>query len=62
MTERERQIAILEGRSPDRIPWIPRMAIWYTAHRLAGTLPPEYQELPLSDIQQDLGIGASART
>ena len=62
MTERERQIAILEGRSPDRIPWIPRMEIWYTAHRLAGTLPPEYQELRLSDIQKDLGIGASART
>ena len=62
MTERERQIAILEGRSPDRIPWIPRMEIWYTAHRLAGTLPPEYQGLRLSDIQKDLGIGASART
>ncbi len=62
MTERERLLAILEGRSPDRIPWIPRMEIWYTAHRLAGTLPPEYENSRLSEIQHDLGLGATART
>ncbi|MBM3956887.1 MAG: hypothetical protein FJ313_02400 [Gemmatimonadetes bacterium] len=62
MTNRERLLAILDGRSPDRIPWIPRLELWYTAHRLAGTLPPEYDNLRLRDIQRDLRIGASART
>ena len=62
MTDRERLLAILDGKSPDRIPWIPRLELWYTAHRLAGTLPPEYRDMRLSDIQRDLRIGASART
>ena len=55
-------LAILDGKSPDRIPWIPRLELWYTAHRLAGTLPPEYQNMRLADIQRDMRIGASART
>ncbi len=39
MTNRERILAIMEGRSPDRIPWIPRMLLWWLAQRNAGTLP-----------------------
>lgn len=61
MTNRERMLAILDGKSPDRVPWMPRMEIWYTAHRLAGTLPPEYRDKRLSDINRDVGVGASAR-
>lgn len=61
MTNRERQLAILEGRPPDQIPWIPRLEIWYTGHYLAGTLPPEFQGMQLRDIQRALGVGATAR-
>jgi hypothetical protein len=62
MTEREKQLAVLEGRTPDKIPFMPRLEIWYTAQYLAGTLPPEYQGKRLKDIQDDVGVGASART
>ena len=37
MTNRQRLLAILDGRPPDRIPWIPRLLIWHTAHRRQGT-------------------------
>ena len=62
MTNRERMLAILDGKSPDRIPWIPRPELWYTANRLAGTLPSEYRDMSLGEIARDLRIGASART
>jgi uroporphyrinogen-III decarboxylase len=62
MTMRERQIAVLEGRPPDRIPWVPRLEIWYTAHRLAGTLPARYEHMTLRQIQKDLGVGTTGRT
>ena len=62
MTNRERLLAILDGKSPDQIPWIPRFELWYTAHRLAGTLPPEYQDMRLADIYRDLRLGNPART
>lgn len=62
MTMRERQLAVLDGKPPDVIPWIPRLEIWYTAHRLAGTLPEGYRDLTLRQIQKELGVGAPART
>ena len=62
MTNRERLLAILDGKSPDRIPWIPRFELWYTAHRIAGTLPPEYRDMRLADIYRDLRLGNPART
>jgi uroporphyrinogen-III decarboxylase len=61
MTNRERLLAIMDGRSPDRIPWIPRMLLWWLYHRNHGTLPPEYAGLPLRDIERDLGMGTAAR-
>ena len=61
MTNRERLLAIMEGRSPDRIPWIPRMLLWWLAHRNAGTLPEKYEGLRLRDIERDLGMGTAAR-
>jgi len=62
MTNRERLLAILDGKPPDRIPWIPRLEIWYTAHRVAGTLPERYQNMTLRQIQRDIGVGATGRT
>jgi hypothetical protein len=61
MTNRQRFLAILGGRQPDRIPWIPRLSIWYTAHRNAGTLPERYRGWGLRDIERDLGMGTPAR-
>jgi len=61
MTNRERILAILAGRAPDRIPWIPRLSIWYEANRLAGTLPPEYQGRTLREVERDVFGGTAAR-
>lgn len=62
MTERELQLAALNGTHPDRIPWMPRLEIWYTAHYLANTLPPEFAGMRLSEVQAALGLGKTART
>jgi len=61
MTHRERILAILQGKSPDRIPWIPRMERWWIAHYNKGTLPEKYKGWRLRDIERDLGLGAPAR-
>jgi len=61
MTNRERILAIIEGRKPDRIPWIPRLQLWYNAHKSAGTLPEKYHGWVLRDIERDLGMGTPAR-
>lgn len=61
MTNRERILAILSGQPTDRIPWIPRLSIWYDAHKKAGTLPERYHHLSLRDVERDLGVGTPAR-
>ena len=61
MTNRERLLAIMEGNPPDRIPWIPRMLLWWLAPRNADTLPEKYRGWRLRDIEMDLGMGAAAR-
>jgi uroporphyrinogen-III decarboxylase len=54
-------LAIMAGRSPDRIPWIPRLQIWYDAHKRRGTLPSRYQGWTVRQIEHDLGMGTPAR-
>lgn len=61
MTNRERILAVLAGQMPDRIPWIPRLRIWYEAHRRAGTLPPEYRHASLREVERDVFGGTAAR-
>lgn len=61
MTHRERLLSIMAGKPPDRIPWIPRLLLWYNAHKKAGTLPDRYRDWPLRDIERDLGMGTPAR-
>lgn len=61
MTNRERILAILDGKTPDRIPWIPRLQIWYEANRLAGTLPKPHENLSLREVERDVFGGTAAR-
>jgi hypothetical protein len=61
MTTREQLEAILYGRPPERIPWIPRLQIWYDASRQRGTLPARYAGWGLRAIERDLGMGTPAR-
>jgi uroporphyrinogen-III decarboxylase len=61
MTNRERMLAIMGGRSPDRIPWIPRLRIWHTAHARLGTLPERFQGMDRRQVEQELGMGTAGR-
>ena len=61
MTNRERLLAIMARQSPDAIPWIPRMEIWYEAHRRRGSLPARYEGWSLRQIERDLSMGTPAR-
>lgn len=61
MTHRQRILAVLERRQPDRIPWFPRLEIWHEANRLGGTLPPRYAGVPLRDIYRRLDMGIQGR-
>ena len=62
MTNRERLLAILAGRSPDRVPWIPRLDIWHRAQVSRDTLPDRLQGLTLREVERVLGVGTPART
>lgn len=61
MTNRERMLAILDGQSPDRIPWIPRLLIWHRAHEKRGTLPEHFRGLTLRQVEESLHMGNPAR-
>ena len=52
MTDRERLLAILAGQSPDRIPWIPRLEIWYEGQKRRGTMPARYEGWTLREIEK----------
>lgn len=57
MTHRERILAALRRQPVDRLPWVPRLDLWYKAHRYCGTLPPEWADASLMDVVGELGVG-----
>ena len=61
MTDRERLLAIMDGRSPDRMPWIPRLLIWHRAHTRLGTLENRLEGMSLREVERSLGMGTPAR-
>ena len=61
MTNRERMLAIMGGRRPDRIPWIPRLLLWHTAQIRRGTLPERYAGMSLRQVEHELRLGTPAR-
>jgi len=61
MNNRERLTAILAGQPPDRLPWIPRLSLWYTARQRTGTMPARWASSSLREVERDLGVGTPAR-
>lgn len=61
MTHRERFMAVINGEIPDRLPWAPRMELWYRAHNTQGTLPAKYVGKTLPQIREMLNCGHSGR-
>ncbi len=60
MTHKQRMLATIRGRPTDRIPWAPRLDLWYRAHRRAGTLPERFRNATLRQMTDELGIGYHA--
>lgn len=61
MTTRERILAVLDRKSPDRVPWIARLALWYHARRLEGNLPARFRGMTVEEIGRVLRTGNPAR-
>lgn len=56
-TIHDRVVAVLEGRKPDRLPFIERLEIWHRSHIRQGTLPKEFNGMSLTEIHAAVGIG-----
>ena len=57
MTWKKRILSVFEENKPDKIPWFPRMQLWYGAHKKMGTLPEKYENWSVADICRDLDVG-----
>jgi hypothetical protein len=54
---KQQMLRVLQGQPVDRIPWVPRLDLWYRANLRAGTLPPRYAQASLMEMTDDLGFG-----
>ena len=61
MTNRERILAVLDRKSPDRVPWIARLDLWYHARMAEGNLPARFHAMNLVDVGRTLRTGNPAR-
>ncbi len=57
MSQRERVLAVLSGKKPDRIPFIDRMNIWYDAKRRTDSIPDRFRGLTLNEVHGKVGLG-----
>lgn len=57
MNHRQRSLDVIAGEKPDRLPFVPRLDLWYKANSRAGTLPAKYKNASLMDIVDDLDVG-----
>jgi len=61
MTNRERILAVLDKKSPDRIPWIARLQLWYNARRTEGNMPARFRGMAMKEVARLLRTGNPAR-
>jgi hypothetical protein len=61
MTNRERVLAVLDRKSPDRVPWIARLDLWYHARMAEGNLPARFRGMNVVEVGRALRTGNPAR-
>lgn len=54
---RQRVLAVLEGKKPDRLPFIDRIDFWYKGRSQVGKLPMEFQGMTLPEVHKRIGMG-----
>jgi corrinoid protein of di/trimethylamine methyltransferase len=55
VTHRERILKAIKGELPDRLPFAPRLDLWYSANQRAGTLPEKYKNMTADQIARVQG-------
>ena len=53
----DRITAVLQGKKPDRLPFIDRMELWYASKVQDGSLPERFKGMSLNDVHQAVGMG-----
>jgi|BarGraNGADG00312_1021997.scaffolds.fasta_scaffold34042_2 Uroporphyrinogen decarboxylase (URO-D) len=61
MTNRERILAVLDGKTPDRVPWIARLRLWYGARISEGNMPARFRGMSEVEVGRALRTGNPAR-
>jgi len=56
-TMHDRITAILQGRTPDRLPFIDRMELWFASKSQCDALPKRYQGMSLNVVHRAVGMG-----
>jgi corrinoid protein of di/trimethylamine methyltransferase len=55
VTHRERILRAVRGEMPDRLPFVPRLDLWYNANVLSGTLPAKHKNRTFDEIARAEG-------
>lgn len=54
-SHKSRVLAALRGEAVDRLPYVPRLDLWYLANSTAGTLPRQYRGVAMNEIARAEG-------
>ncbi|MFO7963170.1 MAG: B12-binding domain-containing protein, partial [Desulfobacterales bacterium] len=55
MTHKQRMLAAMRGEMVDRIPFVPRLDLWWLANLTKGTIPSKYQGMMPDEISRKEG-------
>jgi methylmalonyl-CoA mutase cobalamin-binding domain/chain len=55
MTHKERMLAAFRGEEVDRLPFVPRLELWYLANSTSGTLPKQHAGRTMNEIARAEG-------
>ena len=53
----DRIAAVLQGRIPDRLPFIDRMELWYASKLQNNEMPQRFKGMSLNEVHQTIGFG-----
>jgi len=53
----DRVTAVLRGQTPDYLPFIDRMELWYASKSKNGSLPARFKGMSLNDVHRAVGMG-----
>ena len=56
LSQRDRIVAVLQGRKPDRHPFVTRLESWYKSHQRSQTLPDRFQGCTLTEVHRSVGV------